>query len=66
VDAVVLLGEVVGPVFVEVAVAVNRSEFEDPFGAVKAPARAALAKDGVMDGIDAAVAALLEPLPQPG
>src|SRR6266487_1615318 len=40
VDAVLFLGEVVAPVFVEVAVGVDGAEFEDGFGAVQAPAGA--------------------------
>src|SRR6266487_1986974 len=40
VDAVLFLGEVVAPVFVEVAVGGDGAEFEDGFGAVQAPAGA--------------------------
>jgi len=38
--ALVFLGEVVSPVLLEVAVAVDRAEFEDRFGAVQASAGA--------------------------
>jgi hypothetical protein len=40
VDALVFLGEVPGPVGVEVAVADQGAEFEDGFGAVEVPAGA--------------------------
>jgi len=40
VDAAVFLGQVVAPIFVEVAVADNGAELEDGFGAGKAPAGA--------------------------
>ena len=38
VDALLFLGQVPGPVLVEVAVAGHGAEFEDGFGAVQAPA----------------------------
>jgi hypothetical protein len=40
VNALVFLGEVVGPVLVEVSVGDDRAEFEDCFGAGQAPAGA--------------------------
>ena len=40
VDALLLLGEVPGPVLVEVAVAEHGAELEDGFGSVEAPAGA--------------------------